>query len=206
MKTKASSPSIAIPFLALWPTHLHQRSRLPMRKIALKNRSREESRWIFSWSDEKRARRDMFLWWRHISGQAISRRGGRGSADFNDQSHDDVVAAAHKNVSLGCRNISVETYRRENAGRILDPRAGDMLSDLIFPQRTLLCFYRFRSLSKHEADRPPNNRSAKKNRSTKHALLPIIVLIISVTQSTPRHAPASWLPFSILSRLGLLSA
>lgn len=47
----------------------------------------------------------MFLRRLHISGQAISR-----GADFNDQSHD-VVAAAHKNMSLGCRNISVvETY------------------------------------------------------------------------------------------------
>lgn len=47
----------------------------------------------------------MFLRRLHISGQAISR-----GADLNDQSHD-VVAAAHKNMSLGCRNISVvETY------------------------------------------------------------------------------------------------
>lgn len=47
----------------------------------------------------------MFLRRLHISGQVISR-----GADFNDQSHD-IVAAAHKNMSLGCRNISVvETY------------------------------------------------------------------------------------------------
>lgn len=47
----------------------------------------------------------------HISGQAISR-----GADFNDQSPELVVAAAHKNMSLGCRNISaVETYWRGDA-------------------------------------------------------------------------------------------
>jgi len=121
-----------------------------------------------------------------------------GAPYFNDQSRDDVVAAAHKNMSLGCRNISVvETYRRGDAPcpPVLIP-GHDTLSDRIFPQRTLSFLYRF-ALEKHGTDR---RRSAKKNGSTRRASL--IVLIISVTQSIRRAV--SWLPaslrnFSILS-------
>lgn len=131
-----------------------------------------------------------------------SHGGGGRAADFNDQSHDDVVAAAHKNVSLGCRNISVETYRRGNAGGILDSRAGHAQRSYL-PSADTFVPLSFSLVEKHETDRPPNNRSAKKNRSTKHALLPIIVLIISVTQSTPvsRRVLASRFPsrFSLVS-------
>lgn len=113
------------------------------------------------------------------------------------------TTTSHKNMSLGCRNISVvETYRRGNA-----PCPPGLDSWAWHARRSYLpSVGTFVSLSlrsrKHETDRRPT--WLKKNRSTRRASL--IVLIISVTQSIRRAV--SWLPgslrnFSILSRLGL---
>lgn len=82
----------------------------------MKNRPREESRWIFLRSDEKHgAPVDVFTRATHFRSSDLT--GRRLQRPITRRR----IAAAHKNVSLGCRNISAETYRG-NGGRILDPR------------------------------------------------------------------------------------
>lgn len=146
----------------------------------------------------------MFLRRQHISGQAISR-----GADFNDQSHDDVVAAAHKNVSLGCRSISAETYRRGNASDswFLGTTRSAIVSSLSGHFCAFIAFRSSKKKKKHETDRPPNNAGQLKG------------IVQRSMHCSPDHRSnylgnpiypsraASWLPASLLgtSRFSLVS-
>lgn len=155
----------------------------------------EESRWIFLRSDEKYgALVDVFTTATHFRSSDLT--GHRLQRPITRQRR---IAVAHKNVSLGCRNISVETYRRENEDWILDPRDATRLPILSSLSGHFCAFIVL--LSEGNTRRIEYKRSTKKNRSTKHALFPIIVLIISVTQSVTHpilvSRAASWLPFPL---------
>lgn len=113
-------------------------------------------------------------------------------------------------MSLGCRNISPWRLIDEESAPRLDSWAQDTFSDRIFfPRRPLARLYRLLPLAlippwktRNRQPAVSDNRPAKRNRSTRRASLLIIVLIISVTQSTRRcRALASRHPSELLDSL-----